>query len=160
MTAATQHADTSGDPGPTVFVLFGATGDLANRMVLPAFYRLAHEGLLPAQWLLVGNGRGDVAHEDFRAHFRDSVTESGIKPETQDWNAFRQRPAETRGRCPCQVICTVVRPTPTSRAITRALACAPKCNCSPCRIRRMDSLSVGIPSLHRLRWGNMDPGEH
>ena len=48
MTAATQHAETSGDPGPTVFVLFGATGDLANRMVLPAFYRLAREGLLPA----------------------------------------------------------------------------------------------------------------
>ena len=91
MTAATQHADTSGDPGPTVFVLFGATGDLANRMVLPAFYRLAHEGLLPAQWLLVGNGRGDVAHEDFRAHFRDSVTESGVKPETQEWNAFAER---------------------------------------------------------------------
>src|ERR1700749_718846 len=91
MTAATQHADTSGDPGPTVFVLFGATGDLANRMVLPWFYRLAHEGLLPAQWLLVGNGRGDVAHEDFRAHFRDSVTESGIKAETQEWNAFAER---------------------------------------------------------------------
>ena len=47
-------------PGPTVFVLFGATGDLAKRMVLPAFYRLAIEGLLPADWLLVGNGRGDV----------------------------------------------------------------------------------------------------
>jgi len=30
-------------PGPTVFVLFGATGDLAKRMVLPAFYRLALE---------------------------------------------------------------------------------------------------------------------
>jgi hypothetical protein len=37
----------AGDPGPVVFVLFGATGDLARRMVLPAFYRLASEGLLP-----------------------------------------------------------------------------------------------------------------
>ena len=34
-------------PAPTVFVVFGATGDLAKRMVLPAFYRLALEGLLP-----------------------------------------------------------------------------------------------------------------
>ena len=33
--------------GPTIFVLFGATGDLAKRLVLPAFYRLAQEGLLP-----------------------------------------------------------------------------------------------------------------
>jgi len=29
--------------GPTIFVLFGATGDLAKRLVLPAFYRLAQE---------------------------------------------------------------------------------------------------------------------
>src|SRR5580700_7551458 len=91
MTAATQHAETAGDPGPTVFVLFGATGDLAKRMVLPAFYRLAHEGLLPGQWRLVGNGRGDVAHEDFRAHFRDALTESGTQPDPQEWNAFAER---------------------------------------------------------------------
>ena len=52
---------------PTVFVLFGATGDLAKRMVLPAFYQLAQHGLMPESWLLVGNGRGDIAHEDFRS---------------------------------------------------------------------------------------------
>jgi len=45
-------------------VLFGATGDLAKRMVLPALYRLACERLLPRQWLLVGNGRGDITHEN------------------------------------------------------------------------------------------------
>ena len=73
--ATTQPGAPAGDPGPTVFVLFGATGDLAKRMVLPAFYRLAREGLLPRQWRLVGNGRGDVAHEDFRAHFHDALTE-------------------------------------------------------------------------------------
>ncbi len=47
MATMTQHGEPAGDPGPTVFVLFGATGDLASRMVLPAFYRLAREGLLP-----------------------------------------------------------------------------------------------------------------
>ena len=67
MATATQQTETAGDPGPTVFVLFGATGDLSRRLVLPAFYRLARERLLPAQWALVGNGRGDLAHEDFRA---------------------------------------------------------------------------------------------
>jgi glucose-6-phosphate 1-dehydrogenase len=87
----TQHGETASDPGPTVFVLFGATGDLAARMVLPAFYRLADEGLLPKQWLLVGNGRGDVAHEDFRARVRDAVTGSGIEPEPKEWDAFAQR---------------------------------------------------------------------
>ena len=68
-------------PGPTVFVLFGATGDLAKRLVLPAFYKLAIEGLLPRDWLLVGNGRGNVAHEDFRKHVHDVLTQFGPKPE-------------------------------------------------------------------------------
>jgi glucose-6-phosphate 1-dehydrogenase len=78
-------------PGPTIFVLYGGTGDLAKRMVLPAFYRLAIEGLLPRQWLLVGNGRGDVAHEDFRAHIRDTLTEFGPHPEQGPWDSFAQR---------------------------------------------------------------------
>jgi glucose-6-phosphate 1-dehydrogenase len=77
--------------GPTVFVLFGATGDLAKRLVLPAFYRLAQEGLLPKQWLLVGNGRGDVAHEDFRRHVRDALTEFADKPAKKEWKAFAER---------------------------------------------------------------------
>jgi glucose-6-phosphate 1-dehydrogenase len=79
------------DPGPTVFVLFGATGDLAKRLVLPAFYRLALEGLLPERWLLVGNGRGDIAHEDFRRHVHDVLTEFGPKPDQSTWESFAER---------------------------------------------------------------------
>ena len=75
----------------TVFVLFGATGDLAKRMVLPAFYTLAIEGLLPADWLLVGNGRGDVAHEDFRKHVHDVLVEFGPHPDKGPWREFEQR---------------------------------------------------------------------
>ena len=81
----------AGDPGPVVFVLFGATGDLARRLVLPAFFRLAREGLLPRQWLLVGNGRGDVAHESFRAHVHDVLTEFGPEPRQKEWDAFAER---------------------------------------------------------------------
>jgi glucose-6-phosphate 1-dehydrogenase len=75
----------------TVFVLFGATGDLARRMVLPAFYTLAIEGLLPDEWALVGNGRGDVAHEDFRKHVHDALTEFGPAPEKGPWRDFERR---------------------------------------------------------------------
>jgi len=86
---------TTSNPGPalppTIFGLFGATGDLAKRMVLPAFYRLNLEGLLPKQWLLVGNGRGNVAHEDFRQHVHDVLTEFGPKPEPADWKPFAER---------------------------------------------------------------------
>jgi glucose-6-phosphate 1-dehydrogenase len=76
---------------PTIFVLFGATGDLARRMVLPAFYRLAVEGLLPSKWLLVGNGRGDVAHEDFRAHVHRVLLDSGQTLDTKQWSDFCER---------------------------------------------------------------------
>jgi glucose-6-phosphate 1-dehydrogenase len=79
-------------PGPTVFVLFGATGDLAKRMVLPAFYRLAVEDLLPKDWLLVGNGRGDLSHYDFRDHVAGVLSEFGPEPPSGDrWEKFAQR---------------------------------------------------------------------
>jgi glucose-6-phosphate 1-dehydrogenase len=91
MATTTQQSEAVGDPGPTVFVLFGATGDLAKRMVLPAFYRLATEGLLPKQWRLVGNGRGEVAHEDFRSHFHDALTEFDSTPDQKEWDAFAER---------------------------------------------------------------------
>lgn len=78
-------------PGPTVFVLFGATGDLARRMVLPAFYTLAIEGLLPDEWILVGNGRGDVSHEDFRTRVREALEEFGPKPTQGPWSSFAKR---------------------------------------------------------------------
>jgi len=85
---------TGGSPElqPTIFVLFGATGDLAKRLVLPAFYRLAREGrLLPRQWLLVGNGRGDVSDEDFRRHVHDVLEEFGPAPEPAEWKPFAER---------------------------------------------------------------------
>jgi glucose-6-phosphate 1-dehydrogenase len=81
----------STDLPPTVFVLFGATGDLAHRMVLPAFFQLAQQGLLPADWRLVGNGRGDVSHEDFADRVHDSLAEFGPHPDEGPWDEFRSR---------------------------------------------------------------------
>ncbi len=91
MATAKQVRKATPDPGPTVFVLFGATGDLAKRMVLPAFYQLAQQGLLPKKWLLVGNGRGDVAHEDFRKHVHESLADFGPKPKAKEWKPFAER---------------------------------------------------------------------
>jgi glucose-6-phosphate 1-dehydrogenase len=78
-------------PGPTVFVLFGATGDLAHRLVLPAFFQLAQDGLLPDDWRLVGNGRGDISHENFRQRVRESLEEFGPKPSEGPWKEFASR---------------------------------------------------------------------
>ena len=91
MPARKRNDKSSPDLGPTIFVLFGATGDLAKRLVLPAFYQLAQDGLLPRQWRLVGNGRGNVAHEDFRRHVHNALTEFGPRPDKGAWDAFSQR---------------------------------------------------------------------
>jgi glucose-6-phosphate 1-dehydrogenase len=76
---------------PTVFVLFGATGDLARRMVLPAFFQLAQHGLLPDAWLLVGSGRGDLSHDDFRDRAHAALEEFGPELEDDAWGAFGER---------------------------------------------------------------------
>jgi glucose-6-phosphate 1-dehydrogenase len=65
------------DLPPTVFVLFGATGDLAARMVLPAFDTLQRRGLLPADWRLVGSGRGERSDDEFRDLVRDALAGHG-----------------------------------------------------------------------------------
>src|SRR4051812_23514277 len=60
-------------------------------MVLPAFYDLARRDLLPKQWRLIGNGRGDVSHEDFAGRVHDALEEFGPHPDQGPWEDFRGR---------------------------------------------------------------------
>ncbi|HTN22404.1 MAG TPA: glucose-6-phosphate dehydrogenase [Solirubrobacteraceae bacterium] len=60
---------------PTSLVIFGATGDLAKRKLLPALYNLAHEGALPERFALVGNARSEMSDEEFREMAMESVRE-------------------------------------------------------------------------------------
>ncbi|SSC24446.1 Glucose-6-phosphate dehydrogenase, partial [Klenkia terrae] len=76
---------------PTVFVLFGATGDLARRMVLPAFFQLAQHGLLPPDWRLIGSGRGERSDDDFVEHVRGALEEFGPSPDDGPWDEFAAR---------------------------------------------------------------------
>jgi glucose-6-phosphate 1-dehydrogenase len=59
---------------PTALVIFGATGDLAHRKLLPALYNLAHEGSLPERFELVGVARSEMTDEEFRDMARESIT--------------------------------------------------------------------------------------
>jgi glucose-6-phosphate 1-dehydrogenase len=69
---------------PTTLVIFGATGDLAHRKLLPALYNLAHEGALPERFKLVGLARREKEHHDFREECRSSITEySRREPDSQ-----------------------------------------------------------------------------
>ena len=59
----------------TTLVIFGATGDLAHRKLLPALYNLAHEGALPERFKLIGVARREKGHEDFREETRSSIVQ-------------------------------------------------------------------------------------
>jgi glucose-6-phosphate 1-dehydrogenase len=58
---------------PTSLVIFGATGDLARRKLLPALYNLAHDGALPGRFHLVGVSRKEKAHEDYRQECEEAI---------------------------------------------------------------------------------------
>ncbi len=60
---------------PTTLVIFGATGDLSRRKLLPALYNLAHEGALPGRFHLIGVSRSDLSDDDFRRQAVESVRE-------------------------------------------------------------------------------------
>jgi glucose-6-phosphate 1-dehydrogenase len=58
---------------PTTLVIFGATGDLARRKLLPALYNLAHDGALPQRFNLIGVSRKEKAHEDYRQECEEAI---------------------------------------------------------------------------------------
>jgi len=83
-------ANTGTVPTPTILVLYGATGDLARRLILPAFYRLAIAGLLPEDWRLIGEGRGEVTDEEFQEEVRRALEEFGPRPTEGPWDQVRR----------------------------------------------------------------------
>jgi glucose-6-phosphate 1-dehydrogenase len=68
---------------PTTLVIFGATGDLSRRKLLPALYNLAHEGALPERFQLIGVSRSDMPHGDFRGMAKEAI-ESFSRREPDD----------------------------------------------------------------------------
>src|SRR5439155_15320445 len=64
----------------TTLVIFGATGDLARRKLLPALYNLAHDGALPQRFHLVGVARREKAHEDYRAECEQASRQFSRRP--------------------------------------------------------------------------------
>ena len=65
---------------PTTLTIFGVTGDLAHRKLLPAIYNLAHEGALPERFNLVGAARRDISTDAFREDARNSIRNFSRRP--------------------------------------------------------------------------------
>jgi len=86
-------------PDPATFVLFGATGDLAHRKVVPALFQLWRTNLLPHEFAIVGIGRRPYTDEAFRAELRASLDQfSRVLPiETAVWEEFAGRIRYQRG---------------------------------------------------------------
>ena len=60
---------------PTVIVIFGASGDLTARKLIPAVYNLGFDNLLPADFFLVGYGRKPIPDEEFRTMAASAIRE-------------------------------------------------------------------------------------
>ena len=75
---------------PCAVVIFGASGDLAKRKLIPALYRLVQERLLPAEFAIVGLGRTAMTDEEFRDKMKASVVEfSEAKSVDEEvWQSF------------------------------------------------------------------------
>jgi glucose-6-phosphate 1-dehydrogenase len=65
---------------PTTLVIFGGTGDLAHRKLLPAMYNLAHEGALPERFNLIAVSRSDIPGDDYRAMASESIEKHSRRP--------------------------------------------------------------------------------
>ena len=76
-------------PSPFIVVIFGATGDLTHRKILPAFYALAQQGRLPEQCCIIGFARRDWTDDMFRAEMRQGIEQFGrFKIDDPHWNEF------------------------------------------------------------------------
>ena len=80
-------------PDPFVFVLFGGTGDLAHRKVIPALYQLWRTNLLPHEFMLIAIGRRPYTDESFRTEIKASLDKySRVLPlDAQVWEEFAKR---------------------------------------------------------------------
>jgi glucose-6-phosphate 1-dehydrogenase len=77
---------------PISLVIFGATGDLTSRKLIPSLYRLFLKGRLPADVRIAGLARSPFTHETFRAKLAPSVKEFvGTDWDEQKWAAFADK---------------------------------------------------------------------
>jgi glucose-6-phosphate 1-dehydrogenase len=78
-------------PAPASIIIFGATGDLSRRKLVPALYNLAHENYMPPVYNIVAFARKPHTNEEIRAEYKKAVTEfSRQEVRDQLWDSFAQ----------------------------------------------------------------------
>jgi glucose-6-phosphate 1-dehydrogenase len=78
---------------PSVLVIFGASGDLTRRKLIPALFRLFHEGRLPESFYVIGNSRSDFSDDAFRERQYDDVRRflKDTPLGKEEWDRFAKR---------------------------------------------------------------------
>jgi glucose-6-phosphate 1-dehydrogenase len=80
------------DSPPCVMVIFGASGDLTKRKLIPALYNLRQSKLLPDNFSVVGVARAEMSHEEFRSRLRDDMNEFATEEvDDQIWQWLEDR---------------------------------------------------------------------
>jgi len=77
-------------PDPCVMVIFGASGDLTKRKLIPAIFDLARQGLLPMGFSIVGVSRTEMNHDAFRSYMQGAMKEFGQLQDSESslWENF------------------------------------------------------------------------
>jgi len=79
-------------PQPCTLVIFGGSGDLARRKLVPAVYNLLLDGVLPPNYAVLGNGRTPLSDEDFRKTAQEGIAKySRQKFKEEIWPDFSRR---------------------------------------------------------------------
>lgn len=84
-------------PEPCALVIFGATGDLTRRKLIPALYQLSHDRLLPANFATVGFARRDWTDDSFRAEMKEAVESFAPNVHGGVWESFAETLYFNRG---------------------------------------------------------------
>ena len=77
-------------PDPCVMVVYGASGDLVARKIVPALFELRQEGSLPDRFALIGVSRSDMTDQSFRDHLLQKAKDNGSSTDASDddWQEF------------------------------------------------------------------------
>src|SRR5262249_31876927 len=74
---------------PCVVVLFGASGDLARRKLIPALFSLWKKQLLAPGFSVIGSARSEMSHDEYREAMRKAILEFGPEASNEgEWKSF------------------------------------------------------------------------
>jgi glucose-6-phosphate 1-dehydrogenase len=74
----------------TTILIFGASGDLTHRKLIPALYNKFQKGKLPGEFNIIGISRSNFSHDEYRESARKGVEEHSERYDEETWETFRQ----------------------------------------------------------------------